>query len=343
MIRFLFLGLLYLALFEEANAAPGGSAVKSRYTELPLPAAAAEAGVKPATALAFTEGPAADAEGNVYFSDIEGNRLLKLAPDGTRSVFRADSGRTNGNTFDRQGRLYHCEGSEFGPGGRRRVARTHLKTGEYEVVTERYDGKRYNSPNDICVDGQGRAYFTDPRYGDRSDMEMTVEGVYRIDTDGRVTRILEQPQVQRPNGIAVTQDSKRLYVVDSNPVVGGNRKIWSFELDAQGNPGNQRLVYDFGAGRGGDGMRLDMQGNLLVAAGISTPRGPHETAEVPPGIYVITPQGQLQSRIPIAEDVLTNLAFGGDDGRTLYITAGRTLYTTRVAVPGQVAYPTWKP
>lgn len=314
-----------------------------RYLELPVPVATGEAGVKNATVLSFTEGPAVDAAGNVYFSDIEGNRIMKLAPDGVRSVFRADSGRTNGNTFDREGRLLHCEGAENGPGGRRRVTRTNLRTGVYEVLTDRHEGQRYNSPNDICVDGQGRIYFTDPRYGDRGDLEMNVEAVYRIDTDGSVSRIVQQPQIGRPNGIAVTQDAKLLYLIDSHPILGGNRKVWCFDLDAAGNPSRQRLVYDFAPGRGGDGMRLDIEGNLYVAAGIHAPRGPHETADVPPGIYILTPHGELKGRIPIPEDVITNLAFGGRDGRTLYITAGKTLFTTRLATPGQVAYPKWEP
>jgi gluconolactonase len=305
------------------------------YDALPPPAGASSAGVKAATSVAFTEGPAVDAQGNVYFSDIENNRILKLAPDGSRSVFREPSHRTNGQTVDRQGRLYHCEGAEFGPGGGRRVTRTELETGQYEVITDRFEGLRYNSPNDLCVDGKGRVYFTDPCYGDRSNMEMEIEGVYRIDPDGRVTRILAQPDVQRPNGIAVTLDGRRLYVVDSCPTVGGNRKIWTFDLDDDGNPSQQRLVHDFAPGRGGDGMRLDTEGNLYVAAGIIVPRGEHETTDVPPGIYVLSPQGELLSRIPIFEDLVTNLAFGGPDGRTLYITAGKTLYTTRVAARGQ--------
>lgn len=295
-----------------------------------------------AAQVAFTEGPAVDAAGNVYFSDIENNRILKLAADGTRSVFREPSHRTNGQTFDREGRLLHCEGAEFGPGGGRRVTRTDLATGEYDVLTDRYEGQRYNSPNDICVDGRGRIYFTDPCYGDRSQMEMSIEGVYRIDLDGRVTRILAQPTVERPNGLAVTQDCRRLYVVDSCPTPGGARKIWAFDLDEAGQPSNQRLVYDFAPGRGGDGMRLDVAGNLYVAAGIYRPRHANETADVPPGIYKISPSGQLLGRIAIEEDVITNLAFGGPDGRTVYITAGKTLFTARVDTPGQVAFPKWK-
>jgi gluconolactonase len=313
----------------------------SLYEQLPLPQGVDPGGVTLAVGVAFTEGPAVDADGQVYFSDIANNRIMKLGADGKLSVFREPSHRTNGQTFDAQGRLCHCEGAEFGDGGGRRVSRTDLATGKYEVLTETYEGQRYNSPNDICVTPEGAVYFTDPCYGDRSIMEMDLEGVYRIDIDGKVTQVLAQPDIQRPNGLAITQDCRTLYLIDSCPTPGGNRKVWSFDLDEAGNPSGQRLVYDFGSGRGGDGMRLDMEGNLYVAAGITAPRGPHETADVPPGIYVITPQGELLSRIPIAEDVLTNLAFGGPDGRTLYITAGKSLFTTRVAVAGQVTYPQW--
>ena len=300
------------------------------------------AGVSHVTSLCFTEGPAVAADGSVYYSDIENNRIMRWSTDGTRTIWREPSHRTNGQTFDPQGRLYHCEGDEFGPGGGRRVTRTNLDTGDYEVLTDRYDGSRYNSPNDICVDSNGNVYFTDPRYGDRSSMEMDLEGVYRIDADGVVRRILAQPDIERPNGIAVTQDGTRLYLIDSCPTIGGNRKVWCFDVDKAGEAHNQRLVFDFGVGRGGDGMRIDMEENLYVAAGIMSPRGPHESSDVPPGIYVITPAGELKARLPIPEDVLTNLAFGGPDGRTLYITAGKTLFTARTAIPGQVAFPRWE-
>ena len=309
----------------------------TNYTSLPLPQGSAGATI--ATSLAFTEGPAVDVNGDLYFSDILNNRIMRLTTTGELSVFREVSNRTNGQTFDQQGRLYHCEGSEFGPGGGRRVTRTTLASGEYEVLTESYDGARYNSPNDICVDGNGFIYFTDPCYGDRSTMEMQEEGVYRINQDGTVTRIIQQPDIDRPNGIAVTQDSRHLYLIDSCPTLGGNRKVWHFDLDDLGNPSNQTLVYDFGGGRGGDGMRLDSEGNIYVAAGIMYPRCEHETREVPPGIYVISPSGELKSRIPIGEDVITNLAFGGVDGKTIYVTAGKTIYTARVPNPAQVSYP----
>lgn len=295
-----------------------------------------------ATTVAFTEGPAVDADGSVYFSDIINNRILRLAPDGTRSVFREPSHRTNGQTFDREGRLLHCEGALFGPGGGRRITRTNLQSGACEVLTERFEGKRYNEPNDICVDGQGRIYFTDPCYGSRAELEMNVEAVYRIDLDGRVSRILTQPAIERPNGLAVTQDCRTLYVIDSLPESGGNRKVWRFELDAGGNPSNQKLIWDFAPGRGGDGMRLDMEGNLYIAAGIHVPRHANETTAVPPGIYVISPAGKMLGCIPVPEDVITNLAFGGADGRTIYVTSGKTLFTARVGIPGQVVFPKWK-
>src|SRR5581483_89794 len=237
-----------------------------------------------AAVVAFLEGPAVDADGSVYFSDIAGNRILRLDPKGKVSVFRPDSGRTNGNCFDAQGRLISCEGNEQGI-GRRRIVRTNMKTGEITVLTDKYEGKRYNSPNDVCVDHKGRIWFTDPYYGpDRSTLEMDIEGVYRIDTDGKVVRILTQKEIHRPNGIAVTPDGTTLYVIDSHPKQGGNRKIWSFLIGIDGSLSGQKLVFDFGTGRGGDGMRLDTAGNLWVAAGIRVYRGnPGETLDVPTG------------------------------------------------------------
>lgn len=312
-------------------------------TNAPLPAAllAPEAKVQVAAGVCFLEGPAVDAEGNVYFSDISGNRILKMDTSGKVTTFRADSGRTNGNTLDAQGRLISCEGAENGPGGRRRIVRTDLATGKVEVLTERFEGKRYNSPNDVVVDPHGRVWFTDPLYApDRSIMEHDHEAVYRIDPDGGVTRAVTQPAIGRPNGLAVTPDGKTLYVIDSNYISpDANRKIWAFDVAANGAVSRQRLVYDFGRGRGGDGMRLDAQGNLWVAAGISAPRTPNETAEVPTGIYVISPQGKLIGRIPIPEDVITNLAFGGPEKKTLYVTAGKTLYKIPTAVSGYSLYP----
>ncbi len=301
-----------------------------------------ETSVAPAAAVAFTEGPACAADGTVYFSDIANNRILKHVPgEPLFSVFRQPSGRTNGLLFDPQGRLLACEGNEFGPNdGNRRITRTDLKTGQVEVLTDRFEGKRYNAPNDIAVRSNGQIFFTDPCYGDRATMELDHDSVYRIDLDGTVTRLITQPDIQRPNGIALSPDQKTLYLVDSCPVAGGNRKIWAFDFAENGAVSRQRLVWDFAPGRGGDGMCVDSLGRLFIAAGISRPRHSHETADVPPGIYVITPDGKLLGRIPIPEDVLTNCTFGGPDLKTLYVTAGKTLFHVRVDVPGWVVHRT---
>ena len=299
-----------------------------------------EAATAVAARVALLEGPAFDGDGNLFFSDIFANRIYRMAADGKLSVFRADSGRTNGNTFDAQGRLISCEGAEQGPGGRRRVVRTDLATGKVEVLTERYQGRRYNSPNDAVADARGRVWFTDPFYGDdRSAIEMDAEAVYRIDPDGTVKRVLSQPEIERPNGLALTPDGKTLYVVDSHARPGGNRKIWAFDVGEDGTPGRRRQVFDFGKGRGGDGLRLDERGNLWVAGGIMFPRTSGETADVPPGVYVITPGGSLLGRIPIPEDLCTNLAFGGPGGKTLHVTAGKSIYKVPLTVSGYALYP----
>lgn len=306
---------------------------------LPLGLVNAETKAKTAASVCFLEGPAWHPSGTLFFSDIAGNRILKLSSDGQVSVFREDSGRTNGNTFDAQGRLISCEGAEFGTGGRRRLVRTTLETGALEVLTDRFEGKRYNAPNDVVVDRRGRIWFTDPYYWiDRDSLEMGAEAVYMIDGSA-VRRVLSQPDIGRPNGLAITPDAKTLYVIDSHSVAGGNRKIWAFDVDDRGTLANQRLVFDFGRGRGGDGMRLDRAGNLWVAAGVLKPRHAHETGDVKTGIHVISPAGKLLGRIPIPEDVLTNLTFGGADFKTLFVTSGKTVFRVDVDVPGYSLYP----
>jgi gluconolactonase len=306
----------------------------------PVDLLAPEARTTVAARTCLLEGPAFDVDGTLYFSDIIGNRMYRMAPGGSLSIFREDSGRTNGNTFDAQGRLISCEGAEFGPAGRRRVVRTDLKTGNIEVLTDRFDGKRYNSPNDVVVDRMGRIWFTDPFYGqDRSALELPDEAVYRIDPDGKVARVLTQPQIERPNGLAVTPDDRTLFIIDSHTRPGGNRKVWAFDIGGDGCLSGQRMVFDFGRGRGGDGMRLDERGNLWIAAGILLPRHGGETADVPAGVYVIAPAGELLGRIPITEDVCTNLAFGGPARKELFVTSGKTIFKIPVAVSGYALYP----
>ena len=293
-----------------------------------------------AVGIAFTEGPASAANGDVYFTDIVNNRTLLLEAGAKYfKVFREPSGRANGLLFDAQGRLLACEGNEFCPNdGHRRVTRTDLKTGHVEVLTDHWNGQRYNAPNDIAACSNGRLFFTDPCYYDRTTMEFDHDSVYRIDPDGTVTRVLTQPQIQRPNGVALSPNERTLYLVDSCPVAGGNRRIWAFDLADDGVLSNQRLVIDFAPGRGGDGMCVDSQGTLYIACGVSLARNPNETADVPQGVYAVRPDGTVLGRITVFEDVITNCTWGGADLKTLYITAGKTLYQVRVEVPGWVVH-----
>lgn len=309
------------------------------FSKLDLPPGVTS-GPIPATGVAFTEGPACDAKGNLYFTDIINNRILTLDTGAKYyRTFRAPSGRANGLLFDAQNRLLACEGNEFGPNdGNRRVTRTDLATGTVEVLTDRYDGKKYNAPNDIAACSNGQLFFTDPCYYDRTTMELDHDSVYRIDPDGKVTKVLSQPQIHRPNGIALSPDERTLYLVDSCPVEDGNRKIWAFDLANDGTLSSQSLVFDFSPGRGGDGMCVDSQGTLYIAAGIAQPRNPYETADVPAGVYAIRPDGTVLGRIPVYEDVITNCTWGGPDLKTLYITAGKTVYQSRVKVAGWVVH-----
>jgi gluconolactonase len=282
-----------------------------------------------ATTVAFTEGPAVDRDGNVYFTDIINQRIMKLGSDGVLSTYRERSNAANGLLIDPQGSLIACEGAAFErPGvkitGTPRVTRTDLKTGRIEVLAERYDGKPLVGPNDVTVDGKGRLYFT----------ELNGAAVYRIDGPGKLARILAAPDVRSPNGIQISPDDRKLYLVESNQAKGGPRLIRSYDLQPDGTVRNMKVHYDFSPGRSGDGMSIDTQGNLYVSAGMNQLRGTAETLDTKTGVYVISPEGKLLKFIPIPEDFITNNAFGGPDMKTLYVTAGKTLFRVRTDIAG---------
>lgn len=299
--------------------------------------------------VAFTEGPAWHPSGNVYFSDIENVRIMRRDGAGKVHIYRLPSGRSNGLMFDRRGRLLACEGG--GEGGNRRVTRTELD-GTITVLADRYDGKRLNSPNDLAIDSKHRIYFTDPRYGDRSDLEQfdadgrDIEGVYRIDPDGAITRIIRH-EVHRPNGIAISAGDKFLFVADNvndgpEGGLGGNRKLWRFDLNADGtiDPKSRKLLFDWGTDRGPDGMAIDVKDRLYVTAGFNFPKPPVETAEkYKAGVYVFSPEGKLLQFLPVPADMITNCTFGDEDLQTLYITAGHKLWSIRVDTPGRLVWP----
>jgi gluconolactonase len=282
-----------------------------------------------ATMVAFTEGPAVDRDGNVYFTDIINQRIMRLDAKGVLSTYREHSNAANGLLIDPQGRLVACEGSTFErPGvivkGKPQVTRTDLKTGKVEVLADAYQGKPLQGPNDVTIDGRGRLYFTD----------RGATAVYRIDGPGKLTRILAAPDIKSPNGIQVSPDDRKLYLIEADPAKDGARMIRSYDLQPDGSVRNMKVHYNFYPGRSADGMSIDTQGNLYASAGLNQPRGTPETLDTKAGVYVISPEGKLLKFIPIPEDLITNNGFGGADMKTLYITAGKTLYKVRTDVAG---------
>lgn len=285
------------------------------------------------------EGPAWK-DGSLYFTD--GKHINRMDPQGRTTVFRHNA--SNGLMFDREGRLVACES------GLRRVTRTE-KNGRITVLADRFNGKRFNSPNDLCMDSKGRFYFTDPRYGSREGMEELLpphptwlppsmagsrftEGIYRIDSPGKVELVLRGGgifRLERPNGILISPDDRFLYVADNNNNThGGSRKLLRYELDANGEvnfwASGPKVIFDWKDGRGPDGMKMDKDGRIYVAAGTNTPND-YETTRFKAGCYILSPSGKLIDFIPTAPDECCNCAFGGKDGKTLFITSGNHLWS----------------
>lgn len=281
----------------------------------------------------FTEGPAVDAQGNVFFTNM--NEILKWDPKSRQlAIFRKPSNSANGLRFDAEGRLIACEA---GDGGNGRVTRTDMKTGQLTVLCDSFGGFPLGGPNDVTTDGKGRIYFT-ARLPNTDPAKGNVNSVYRIDPDGRTARILASPEIDMPNGLAVSPDDKTFYLIESDGRAGRARNIRAYDLQPDGSVANMRVVFDFSPGRSGDGMRLDAAGNLIVAAGLHKTRGTSETLDTRPGIHVISPQGKLLAFVETPEDTLTNCAFGGEDLRTLYVTCGKHLLSMRMALPGMARY-----
>lgn len=261
----------------------------------------------------FTEGPVVDPQGNVYFSDGRNDRVMQLDKDGKLSVFLKPCGRANGLKFDAQGRLCMCQ--SVGAGGKQRVARIE-KDGAETPLAETYEGLRLNAPNDLTIDRQGRIYFTDINLGDAAPKSDLPSGVYRIDAPGKFVRVISG--LLRPNGIVITPDNKTLYVSDR-----GTQKLHRYRVKPDGGLEPDGIVYDFSPDRGIDGMCLDLEGNIYGAAG----------EKEKTGLWVISPEGKLLLHKPMPE-FSTNVAFGGDDMRDLYLTALTSVYKLRTNKAG---------
>ena len=256
----------------------------------------------------FTEGPALAPDGSIFFSDF-GESIYRYDPKtGATKLFRRPSGRTNGLMFNQEGALIACEGAN--KGGNRRISITTgiegEKDGTVRTLADRYDGKRFNSPNDLAIDGQGRVYFTDPRYVGGESRELDFEAVFLVSPAGDVK--IATRDVTKPNGILVSTDGRTVYVADNNPQ--GPRHLTAFTVKADGTLGDKQVLFDFGTGRGIDGMALDTRGNIYATAGTGDKAG----------VYVFDPAGQPLAMIAMPGDP-TNCEFGGGmDGSSLYVT-----------------------
>jgi gluconolactonase len=260
----------------------------------------------------FTEGPALAPDGSIFFSDI-GDSIWRYDPKtGKTDIFRKPSGRANGLMFNQQGDLIACEGANTG-GGRRISITAGIAgptDGTVRTLADRYEGKRFNSPNDLAIDSQGRVYFTDPRYVGNEPRELDFEAVYLVAADGSVK--IATREVSKPNGILVSPDGKTVYVSDNNPQ--GSRYLVAFDVRSDGTLEDKRVLHDFGMGRGIDGMALDTAGNIYATAGSG------EKA----GVYVFDPAGKPLAFVPTPGDP-TNCDFGGgSDSSSLYVTCANS-------------------
>jgi len=262
---------------------------------------------KLSSGLKFTEGPVWNPSGFLFFSDIPADTIYKWTTNGI-SVFRRPAGNPNGNTFDRQGRLITAQHN-------RQLTRTE-KNGKITILAERYQGKRLNSPNDVVVKSDGSIYFTDPPYGIQKEQEeLGFYGIYRWKPDGTLT--LLNKEMVRPNGIAFSPDEKKLYVSDSEKL-----HIRVFDVQSDGTLANSRVFAELpGPTDKGvpDGMKVDAKGNIYCSGS--------------GGVWFFSPTGQLLGKIPVPESV-TNLAWGNKDYKTLYMTAGKSIYRIRLNIAG---------
>jgi len=261
--------------------------------------------------LHFAEGPVWSYDGFLLFSDTVVDKLFKVVPGGADSVFAERAGGAIGNAYDTEGRLYSCEFRQ------RRVTRT-LKNGKVEVLAARFEGKRFNAPNDIVVRRDGQVYFTDPAFGAQQDSrELDFYGVYHVTPKGELELVAKWKT--RPNGIALSPNGRTLYVSDSD-----QRSVRAYDLDGKGVASKERVVVERIEGVPG-GLRTDENGNLYVAAKL---------------VYAYdlsNGAAKLLGEIPLAETP-SNLAFGDADMETLYITARTSVYRVRLGVKGALPY-----
>lgn len=263
--------------------------------------------MKGAGEYAFTEGPARDSKGNVFFTDQPNDKIYRWsAKDGSISVFMDKTGRSNGLYFDKKDNLYSCadEKNELWMID---------KNKNVSVLVTDFEGKKLNGPNDLWIAPNGGIYFTDPfyqrNYWTRTKQEIEEKRVYYLTPDRKTVSIAAKEFVA-PNGIIGSVDGKTLYIAD----IGG-RKTYSFSINADGTLSDRKLFCEMGS----DGMTLDQQGNLYITGR---------------GVTVFDKTGQKIEHIDVPEGWTANVTFGGKKNKTLFITASKSVYTLEMNVKG---------
>ncbi|MEI6865126.1 SMP-30/gluconolactonase/LRE family protein [Flavicella sp.] len=253
----------------------------------------------------FTEGPAVDPEGNVYFTDIPNHHILIWTIDEQLDTIRVNSGRANGLYFDKKGNLLVCEGEKG-------QITSISPEGKHKIIAATYKGVRFNQPNDLWPDGKGGIYFTDPKYG-KNDKELNQDGmhVYYISPDhSTVVRVCDD--LEKPNGILGTQNEKILYVTDAQA-----KKTYKYDIQEDGSLENKTLFIEFGC----DGMTIDKEGNIYF------------TTSGKKAVDIFSPLGELLESIKVPEKP-SNICFGGKNRDQLYITARTSIYRVKMNTQG---------
>ena len=255
----------------------------------------------------FTEGPATDRNGNVFFTDQPNDKIWKYDTNGTLSVFMEKSGRSNGLYFDKKSNIIACADEH-----NQLWKITPEK--KVTVVLKDHDGETFNGPNDVWVNPvNGGIYFTDPYYKrdywEKDHPPMRKQNVYYLQKDKKKPMAVET-EIMKPNGIVGTPDGRSLFIADI-----GAGKIFKYKIDKDGRLSDKQLFVDHQT----DGMTIDNEGNIYFAG---------------KGVTVYNPQGQLIEQIPIAESWTANVCFGGKNKDLLFITASKSIYTLQMNVKG---------
>jgi len=262
------------------------------------------------TGFAFTEGPAWAVDGHLYFSDIPNASIHVVGESDDVNLFTNDSKHTNGILVDSNGRLLACQMDG-------QVVSYNTKTKDVAVLADSFDGKRFNAPNDLVIDQKGGIYFTDPLFRAPDPLPQGIQSVYYIAKTGMVTRVTEH--IAAPNGIALSPDGKKLYVAPSH-----QSEMLVYDVVSPGKLENGRtfctLTQPEGkAGTGGDGMVVDVEGNLYFTTHL--------------GVEIFSPSGQAIGLVQFPEQP-ANVTFAGSDRKTMYVTARTGLYRVRMPIAG---------